>query len=148
MVGRKPTFFGAIFITVVFNVAGYFSTCWEMFAAMRFIIGIGIGSYLTVQYSLANEFASAKWRPVVVATPSWPLQGCLFALAAWGLHDWKSIHLAIAIIGAPFLLTWLYVYSSQSYSVFKRLFPASISGSIFQKKIFFDSNNKLRINAC
>jgi MFS family permease len=106
MIGRKPTYFIAILVTVVFNIAGYFSPSWQVYSALRFLIGIGIGFYLTVQYSFTNEFASAKWRPPIVTTPSWATEASLFALVAWGLHDWKKIHLAIACVGTPFLFTW------------------------------------------
>ncbi|XP_053393558.1 organic cation transporter protein-like isoform X2 [Mercenaria mercenaria] len=122
MIGRKPTYFLAIFATVAFNLAGYFSPSWQVYAALRFLIGIGVGFYLTVQYSFTNEFASAKWRPPIVTTPSWALESSLFALVAWGFHDWKKIHLAIAIVGAPFLLAWWIMPESFRWLVTKQRF--------------------------
>lgn len=122
MIGRKPTFFLAIFVTVLFNAAAYFSPSWQVYAGLRFLIGIGIGFYLTVQYSFTNEFASAKWRPPIVTTPSWALESSLFALVAWGFHDWKNIHLAIAIVGTPFLFTWWIMPESFRWLVTKQRF--------------------------
>lgn len=122
MIGRKPTYFIAILVTVVFNIAGYFSPSWQVYSALRFLIGIGIGFYLTVQYSFTNEFASAKWRPPIVTTPSWATEASLFALVAWGLHDWKKIHLAIACVGTPFLFTWWIMPESFRWLVTKQRF--------------------------
>lgn len=104
--GRKPTFFLSVLVVVAFNLAGYFPMGWQAYAAMRFLIGLGMGSYLTVQYSLMLEFATVRWRPPIVAAPSWPVEASLFALVAWALHDWQKMHLAIVIAMAPYLLAW------------------------------------------
>ncbi|WAQ96665.1 S22A5-like protein [Mya arenaria] len=92
--GRKPTFFVSVFLISAFNLSGYFSVNWEMYTGMRFLIGVAVGAYVTVQYSLMNEFATVKWRPVIVVTPSFSIQASLFALLAWMVHDWRKIHLA------------------------------------------------------
>ncbi|KAL4240671.1 hypothetical protein ACF0H5_001462 [Mactra antiquata] len=122
LIGRKPTYFAGVFSIAVTNLVGYFATSWVFYAAVRFLIGIGVGFYLTVQYSITNEFTTSRWRPVVVTAPAWAIQSGLFALASWGFHDWKKLHLAIAILGAPFMLAWWLMPESFRWLVTKEKF--------------------------
>ena len=105
-IGRKPTYYLSILILVVFNVVAYFSVSWEMYAAVRFMLGTGDGFFITVIYNEMVEFTTSIWRPRVLAVPSWALESCVFAFVAWIFKDWKNIHIASAAIGAPFFLFW------------------------------------------
>ncbi|XP_053393560.1 organic cation transporter protein-like isoform X2 [Mercenaria mercenaria] len=116
---RKPTFFLSLLILIAFNVIAYFSVNWQMYSAIRFILGIGMGFFLTVHYNIMTEFALTRWRPRIVAVPAWAFEAGLFALAAWALKDWKNLHLATAAIGVPFLLTYCIVQESARWLVTK-----------------------------
>ena len=105
-IGRKPTYFLALIILIVFNVVAYFSVSWEMYAAARFMLGAGVGFVISVIYNQMSEFTTSIWRPVILGVPSWATEASLFALVCWLLKDWKNIHLASAIVGVPFLLSW------------------------------------------
>ena len=105
-IGRKPTYFLSILTLVVFNIVAYFSVSWEMYAAVRFILGLGVGFFLTVIYNPILEFTTNAWRPRVMAVPSWSTESSAFALVAWVFKDWKNIHLTTAVAGAPILLSW------------------------------------------
>ena len=118
LIGRKPPLFLSIACLVVLNVIAGFSTSWLMFTILRFFMGFAMGVELTVQYNIQSEFTLAKWRPVVVCVPSWPICVALFALVSWLLKDWQYIQFATAVIGAPLLLSW--------WSVFFILFPFHI----------------------
>jgi OCT family organic cation transporter-like MFS transporter 4/5 len=48
--GRKFTYYLSLFVLVVFNAVAAFSTSWQMFATLRFFIGIGCGCYMTVYF--------------------------------------------------------------------------------------------------
>ncbi|XP_053393551.1 solute carrier family 22 member 4-like isoform X3 [Mercenaria mercenaria] len=119
LLGRKPTFFLSLLILIVFNVVAYFSVNWQMYSAIRFVLGMGIGFFLTVHYNVMTEFALSRWRPRIVAVPAWALEAGLFALAAWALKDWKKLHLVTAAIGVPFLLTYCFVQESARWLVTK-----------------------------
>ncbi|KAL4240982.1 hypothetical protein ACF0H5_001764 [Mactra antiquata] len=106
MIGRKTTFFLSLIILILFNIIAYFSINWQMYAAVRFVIGMGIGFLLTVYNIVMTEFTPTKWRHIIIAVPAWAVEGGMFALACWGLRDWRNIHLATAAIGLPFLLTF------------------------------------------
>lgn len=118
-IGQKPTYFLSLLILIAFNVAAYFSVNWKMYAAIRFVLGMGVGFFLTVHYNVMTEFALSRWRPRIVAVPAWALGAGLFALAAWALKDWKNLHLATAAIGVPFLLTYCVVQESARWLVTK-----------------------------
>ncbi|KAL4240698.1 hypothetical protein ACF0H5_001490 [Mactra antiquata] len=120
MIGRKPTFFLSLIILILFNIIAYFSINWQMYAAIRFIIGMGIGFFLTVQYNVMTEFTPTRWRAIIIAVPAWAMEAGIFALACWGLKDWKNIHLATAAIGLPFLLTTCFVQESSRWLLTKR----------------------------
>lgn len=119
LLGRKPTFFLSLLILIVFNVVAYFSVNWQMYAAIRFILGMGIGFFLTVHYNVMTEFALNRWRPRIVAVPAWAFGAGIFALAAWLLKDWKNLHLVTAAIGVPFLFTYFIVQESARWLVTK-----------------------------
>ena len=106
LIGRKPTFFATIVLLIVLNVIAYFSSSWQMFAVMRFLIGVACGGYLTVYFTYIVEFVGSKWRTLIVAIPAWSLEVGLFGVAAWLIRDWALLHIASAVVVSPFLLSW------------------------------------------
>ena len=106
LIGRKPTYFLSLLILIAFNIVAYFSVSWEMYAAVRFMLGAGCGFFITINISEMSEFTNSAWRPRCLAIPSWSIAGVLFALVAWIFKDWKNLHLASAAVGVPFMLTW------------------------------------------
>ncbi|WAQ96662.1 YLX3-like protein [Mya arenaria] len=129
MIGRKPTFFLSLLLLVVVNVVAYFSVNWQMYAAVRFALGLGMGFYLTLQVNVMTEMVPIVWRARAVAFPAWAFEASIFALVAWLFKDWKNIHLATAVIGAPFLLTYLMTIS---YSYYGLTFGvSSLSGDLY-----------------
>ena len=104
--GRKPTYYLSIIMLVGLNIIAYFSVSWQMYATVRFFIGIGLGFCISSKLNLVCEFLTTTWRPIFISFPSWCLLAGGFALLAWLSKDWKTIHLATAVAGAPFLLSW------------------------------------------
>ncbi|XP_021376637.1 solute carrier family 22 member 8-like isoform X2 [Mizuhopecten yessoensis] len=104
--GRKPTYFLSMLILLLANIGCAFSVSWEMFAAFRFLIGFGLGCYITVFYTYMIEFTPTKYRAIIVTIPIWPMGLCVFALVSWWLPNWKDLHIANAIVIAPCLLFW------------------------------------------
>lgn len=78
----------------------------EVYIIIRLIIGMGIGLSISVQFALTTEYAPVRCMPLIAAVPSVPLAACLFAPVAMWLHDWKMIHLFIALAGFPFIFTY------------------------------------------
>ena len=46
--GRKPTCYGFYLYHILVNAGAAMSVSWEMFAAFRFLIGIGIGKLIVL----------------------------------------------------------------------------------------------------
>jgi MFS family permease len=103
--GRKPSLIISELLLVVFNAIAYFIQTWEVYAVIRFLIGIGSGIYFTVAFPLMVEFVPSKLRPIAVCFPSEPIAAMLFAFVSFWLHDWRSIHLLKTLIGIPILMT-------------------------------------------
>ena len=40
-IGRKPTYFLSLIIQIVFNFVAYFCPNWQLYAAIRFVLGVG-----------------------------------------------------------------------------------------------------------
>ncbi|XP_045160403.2 organic cation transporter-like protein [Mercenaria mercenaria] len=54
LIGRKPPFFTSIILITVFNLVGFFSVNWVMFAVARIFVGIGSSFFLSTQYCLLS----------------------------------------------------------------------------------------------
>ena len=109
-IGRKPVFFSAVSIMVIFNFVAYFSVSWIMFAVVRFCIGFGAALYFPVRDNMMIEVASPKWRPILIGIPSFAMFAAFLGLLAWLLKNWRTLHLAIGCFGIPILLTWWKVF--------------------------------------
>ncbi|XP_035825040.1 solute carrier family 22 member 7 [Aplysia californica] len=110
--GRKKTTYGFALYHVIMNVITAYSVSWQMFAAMRFFVGIGIGALLVVIFPYPLEFLPLKWRPLLAVLPMWPLGSGMLAGAAWLLQDWSHLHLACAAFCAPGLIGWFFIPES------------------------------------
>ncbi|XP_048249002.1 organic cation transporter protein-like [Haliotis rufescens] len=71
VLGRKWTYFISLVLQSGFNLVAAFSVNWQMFTALRFLIGMTIGSLLVVSYPYFMEFIGRKWRPIASAMPVW-----------------------------------------------------------------------------
>ncbi|XP_062570126.1 solute carrier family 22 member 4-like [Saccostrea cucullata] len=103
--GRKPTFALSLIIMVVSNLVAAFSISWEMFAVMRFLIGLGSGIYLATMYIYMIEFIPKKYRPMITAFPAFPVFAAVFGFMSWWLRDWKNLHYATSIVTSITLLS-------------------------------------------
>lgn len=103
-IGRKPTFFFNLALLGVCNLVSVFSVNWEMFAAMRFVIGFGCTGFMSA--SLTFEFIRNKWRVYLFLVPSWAFWASMMAVFCWRVPDWRFIHVAVACVTLPGLLGW------------------------------------------
>lgn len=102
--GRKPTYYASLIILVVFNTAAAFSVNWQMFAVLRFFIGMGCGWYLTIDVTYVAELTPAKYRSLILSLPTWPLGTITFGLMTWLIHDWKYVQIACAVFCLPWFI--------------------------------------------
>jgi OCT family organic cation transporter-like MFS transporter 4/5 len=102
--GRKFTYYLSLFVLVVFNAVAAFSTSWQMFATLRFFIGIGCGCYMTVYFPYLIEFIPKKYRSMIISIPSWSFWAILFSLTSWGFHNWMFIQIIAAAVALPWFI--------------------------------------------
>ena len=104
--GRKRPLFVSFVILIISNIIGFASISWHMLAVSQFLVDVGAGFFLTIQYSLLSEFTLSKWRSWNVNFPSFPIQICLFSCMAWLIQDWRYVILMCGVVGIPSLFTW------------------------------------------
>ena len=86
-IGRKYTLFLGLGILSVSNLICIFSVSWEMFAALRFMIGLGVSGFNTS--TIIFEFIRNKWRFWMGAIPIYSVIIGLMALFCWKVSDWR-----------------------------------------------------------
>ncbi|WP_327358546.1 MFS transporter [Streptomyces sp. NBC_01304] len=83
-VGRKKAFSITLLIFAVFSVLGALSPTYEIFLALRFLAGIGLGGCIPVDYALVGEFSPRKYRGRVLTALDvwWPVGVTLCGLVS------------------------------------------------------------------
>ncbi|MBO3129170.1 MFS transporter [Dermatophilus congolensis] len=109
-IGRKVSFFWCVLLFTLFTFISVFTpdNAWIMLAALRVLVGIGVGGLNIVSIPYIQEFVPAKQRGLLsgLASVFIPLGLFLGSLASKMVGDnWR---LLIALGAAPiFLLLWL-----------------------------------------
>ncbi|WP_127783003.1 MFS transporter [Rhodococcus sp. X156] len=85
--GRKKAFSITMLIFALFSVLGAFSPSYEVFIALRFLAGFGLGGCIPVDYAIVSEFSPSKLRGRVLAAMDvwWPIGGTVCGLVATAL---------------------------------------------------------------
>ncbi|XP_071086281.1 organic cation transporter protein-like [Haliotis cracherodii] len=117
--GRKKIFFLNIGLHSVFCFIGALSVSWQMYAAVRFLVGMTIGAFLGTSIPHLMEFMGCKWRAVVTALPFWPVGVTLFACFGYLIPNWRYLHVASGVLSAPYLLGWFFVPESMRWLTVK-----------------------------
>ncbi|XP_061184985.1 organic anion transporter 3-like [Saccostrea echinata] len=112
LIGRKPTLLLSLTLLASSNLVCGFSYSWEMFAFARVLIGLACGMYLTVFFNFVLEFIPTKYRAMIMAIDTWPVNAALFGLISFWLKDWQFLHFATSLITIPFLLGTIMVPES------------------------------------
>nr|KAG5691449.1 hypothetical protein BaRGS_017292 [Batillaria attramentaria] len=61
-IGRRLTVYLSSLVHVIACVVAAFSVSWQMFMAMRVVIGVTLGVFLVASFSYPLEFVNPKWR--------------------------------------------------------------------------------------
>lgn len=100
--GRKRSHFAYVSSMSVLNLIIAFSVNWQMFAGLRFFVGIACGGILVTSYVYQIEFIMTKWRSIVSSIPAWNFGAVMFVISAMYFKDWRKLHLLTS--GVSFLI--------------------------------------------
>lgn len=109
--GRKRAFSITLMIFALFSVLGALSPGWEVFLALRFLAGVGLGGCIPVDYAIVSEFSPRRQRGKVLAAMDgwWPVGTTLAGLSATLLvpveGNWRWM-LTLMVLPA-LLLFWI-----------------------------------------
>ncbi|MFI7121249.1 MFS transporter [Amycolatopsis sp. NPDC049868] len=110
-IGRKRAFSITLLLFALFSVLGALAPNVEMFLALRFLAGIGLGGCIPVDYAIVSEFSPRKHRGRVLSAMDgwWPIGTTLAAVSATLLlpvqGNWRWM-LVLMILPA-LLLFWV-----------------------------------------
>ncbi|GFR76342.1 solute carrier family 22 member 15-like [Elysia marginata] len=105
--GPKATMYGLLALHGVANLVAIFSPSWEVFAAVRFFIGVAAGGMILPAFLTPMEFTGQFWRGVIGSIPVWNTGAALFAVSVIVLKDWRHLHILAAVLSG---LSFLHVF--------------------------------------
>ncbi|XP_055893424.1 organic cation transporter protein-like [Biomphalaria glabrata] len=104
--GRKKILFIEYALLIVLWFSTGFVTVWELYAALRFLIGGLIGGCLVVNFVLPLEFVTPQWRTFCGCVGFWAVGLMTLALWAFLVRDWRHLDLAMSSTGVVLLPLW------------------------------------------
>ena len=111
-VRQRTRLFCMVKIYISFTFLAESSKSWEMFATVRFLIGIAVGGILATGYAILLEFTSDFWRGVLGTMPIWSIGTASFSIAVILLKDWRHVHMLSAIVSCLALLPVIWIPES------------------------------------
>ncbi|BFZ01342.1 hypothetical protein BsWGS_04381 [Bradybaena similaris] len=110
--GRKKVLFVEYALLIIFWFSEAFAPTWEIYAALRFLVGGLVGGCLVVNFVLPLEFVTPKWRTFCGCVGFWALGLMLLAPWAYLLRDWRLLNIAMASSSLTLLPLWWFVDES------------------------------------
>ncbi len=118
--GRVSVLFGSILLYSIANIANGFVQSVEMYAALRFIAGIGLAGELGAGVTLASELLPRKWRGLgTTFIASIGVLGATLAAVIAELTDWRTAYIIGGVMGLGLLLLRINVRESTLYQDMK-----------------------------
>ena len=111
-VRQRIRLFCMVKIYISFTFLAESSKSWEMFATVRFLIGIAVGGILATGYAILLEFTSEFWRGVLGTMPIWSIGTASFSIAVILLKDWRHVYMLSAIVSCLALLPVIWIPES------------------------------------
>ncbi|CAL1525927.1 unnamed protein product [Lymnaea stagnalis] len=104
--GRKKVLFIEYTLLIIFWFSTGFAPSWEIYAALRFVVGGLIGGCLVVNFVLPLEFVTPEWRTFCGCIGFWAVG--LMTLAPWAyfLRNWRHLDIAMSATSITLLPLW------------------------------------------
>ena len=115
-IGRKYTLFLGLGLDSISNLVSIFSVNWEMFAALRFMIGFSVAAINAS--TVIFEFIHNKWRFWLGVVPVYSVWAGLMALFCWQVNDWRYICAVASGVSALAFTGYRQVYNYYSFDIY------------------------------
>lgn len=114
--GRLSVLFGSISLYSLANIANGFVTTVPMYAALRFVAGVGLAGELGAGITLVSETMSVERRGYGTTTvASFGILGAVAAALVGGLLDWRIAYFVGGAMGLALLALRIGVYESGAF---------------------------------
>lgn len=119
--GRKPYMFVTAFSLSVFGLLSAFPRVFWFYLLMRFLTGIGKGAVVLCLFVIATEYVGVRHRHVSGTSMwfSWTISLMTLSPMAYWLRDWRTLSIALGVVGLPVIFTWWVVPESARYLMLK-----------------------------
>ncbi|ESO94815.1 hypothetical protein LOTGIDRAFT_117912, partial [Lottia gigantea] len=101
--GRRISLYTIQFLHLIFVAVSAFSNSWQLFAAMRFGIGMVGGATVVVSFPASIEFVGKRWRALLGAYPVWSVAAPFLALVTYLFPNWRHFEFFICVVNIPVL---------------------------------------------
>lgn len=145
--GRLSVLFGSILLYSLANIANGFATSIPVYAALRFIAGIGLAGELGAGITLVSESMSKEKRGYgTMLVAGIGLMGAVAAYIVGDLFEWRTAFFVGGGLGVILLLMRIGVFES---GLFENMLKKDVSKGnflmLFHKKRFFKYLNCILI---
>ncbi|KAF7666720.1 hypothetical protein LDENG_00094790 [Lucifuga dentata] len=113
--GRKPVLFATMAVQMIFTFAQIFSPSWTTFTILYFFSGLGQISNYVAALVLGTEILRGSVRVLYSALGVvlfYAIGYMMLPLFAYFLRDWKSLLLAVSLVGLAFIPSWWFIPES------------------------------------
>lgn len=120
--GRISVLFGSIFLYSVANIANAYVTTIPMYAAMRFVAGLGLAGELGAAVTLVMEIMPKETRGYGTATvAAVGVSGAVVAALVGDYFTWQTAYIVGGILGLLLLVLRIGIYESGMFRAVQQL---------------------------
>ncbi len=119
--GRLKIMFGSIFLYSIANIANGMATSLPVYAALRFIAGIGLAGELGAGITLVSEVLHTSIRGYgTMLVASVGVSGAILANIIANTYDWRNAFIIGGVLGLVLLITRISVAESGMFRAMNR----------------------------
>ncbi|XP_061788961.1 solute carrier family 22 member 7-like isoform X1 [Nerophis lumbriciformis] len=115
--GRKRCLLASYIIGMTFGFCSAFAKSYVMFAALRFLSGVGLTGISITAFTLNMEWVDAAHRSLVCVISSlmWSLGNMLLGASAYLVQDWRALVMTVTSPLILATLTWWWLPESSRW---------------------------------
>lgn len=115
--GRRRLLFITYALMLVATFGSGWANSWQLYAALRTVVGAAIGGHMVVNFVLPMEWVGRKWRTFCGCIGFWAIGLMILPLWAYFIRSWRYLTMATSVCGLPLLLTYWWTPESARWLV-------------------------------